>query len=187
MPDLTRDELAALRDAERLRLTIFENASNVMNTVVVTGDDYVGYRVYTTDERAGVWGGTSLYAFESAALKNALRRARAGREGDFRQLRREVERRAEAFAQRGGTLEAGLCGILLRPNVDGFVNDDGPTFYDVFAAPATDDRGFLTDHIGVILSSRVGGWISTTPREDAYTRFATKDEALAALLDAASR
>jgi len=185
MPDLTREELVALRDAEKLRLKIFENHSNVMDTVVVTGDDYVGYRVWATDERAAVWGGTSLYAFESAALKNALMRARAGRELVFYRLSREVDRRAAAFAERGGALEAGLRGTLLRPNAEWVENDGGPTFYDVFTSPATDEHGFLTDHVGVLLSSRVGGWTATTPRDVDYGSFPTRDEALTALLDAA--
>jgi len=185
MPDLTREELVALRDAEKLRLKIFENHDNVMDTVVVTGDDYVGYRVWATDERAAVWGGTSLYAFESAALKDALTRARAGRWLDFWRLRRGVDRRAESFAERGGALEAGPRGTLLRPNADWLENDSGPTFYDVFTSPATDEHGFLTDHIGVLLCSRVGDWTATTPHEVDYGRFPTRDEALTALLDAA--
>jgi len=176
----TVDEARALRDAEGLRMKIFEPHLNDTDMVVVTTGDTGGYRVWATGERASPWGRTTVYDSESDALDDGLARGRAGRDLEIIRADRHASYVADMTAVGATEPFPGPRGSVVSPV------PTGPGLlveFAVFSSSATDDSGRYIDHVGSLRGRPGEGWQAATPTTT-LTTHDTVDEAVAALLDA---
>jgi hypothetical protein len=176
----TVDEARALRDAEGLRMKIFEPHDSVTDTVVVTKGDTGGYRVWTTNERATPFGTTTVHDSESDALDDGLERARAGRDYDDLVAAQHAAYVADMRARGADQPFSGPRGSMVDPV---FTGPHRLTEFAVYSSSATSDRGRYTDHVGSIHGRPGEGWRAIT-REARLAVYDTIDEAVEALLDA---